>query len=104
MPALLVWIGSLLVAALPFIITRVLISLGIGVVSYIGMGFVLDFLFGKLTAAVNGLPLDVLQLAGLIGLDDAINIIFGSVNARLGFISLNGIVSRFEIDPSKYQA
>jgi hypothetical protein len=103
MPRILLLLGGLLASLAASIVARVLISLGIGVVSYIGMGAVLDFMFGEITAAVNTLPATVLHLAALMKLDVAINIIMGAVNARLGMVSLNGIVSRFQIDPAKYQ-
>src|SRR5689334_12438122 len=86
--------------ALPHLVARVLLSLGIGVVSYIGMGIVLDYVFDQGVQAFSGLPLQALQLAALCKVDVAMNIVTGAVNARLGMLSLNGIVSRFNINPA----
>ena len=102
MPAFLVTVfGALAIVAAP-LIARIMLSLGIGVVSYIGMGVVLDYLFDQLITSFNTLPAQLLHLAALMKMDVAVNIIFGAVNARLGLMSLNGIVTRFSIDPSKY--
>lgn len=95
-------LGFLVWAAAP-LIGRILLSLGVGVVSFIGFGFVIDFMFNQITASISTLPAAVLQLAALMKLDVAINIIFGAVNARFANISLNGIVTRFQIDPAAYQ-
>jgi hypothetical protein len=91
-------VGLLTVVAAS-IVTRVLIGIGIGIVSYIGFAVVLDFIITNITASFNTLPAKVLALASMMQLDVAVNIILGCINARLGVITFGGMMSRFQITP-----
>jgi len=84
------------------LVSRVLISLGVGVASWIGMGIVLDYAFGHIVDSFNGLPGLLLHFAALLKIDIAVNMIMGAATARFGLFSMNGIVSRFQIDPTKF--
>lgn len=95
--------GALAFLAVP-IITRILLSLGIGVVSFIGISIVFDFAIAQLVSSFNGLPAKAVAMAAIMKVDVAANIIIGCVNARLGLITFNGLVSRFQIDPAAYSS
>jgi len=84
------------------VVSRILLSLGIGVVSYVGMSIVTDYAFSQITSAFNDLPALLVHFAAVLKVDVAVNMIMGAVTARFGLFSLNGIVSRFQIDPSKF--
>lgn len=102
MPPLFLAAGGFLGYIASGLVSRVLLSLGMGVVSFIGLGFVLDYAVGQFAAAVNQLPAALLQLAGLMKLDVAMNIIFGCISARYTLGTLNGVATKFQLDPSKY--
>jgi hypothetical protein len=104
MPAPLValpWFATVIAGVLTYIVAhlaaRVLLGLGIGIVSYVGTALVLDYMVSNIVEGFNGLPLQVLQFAALIKFDVACNIIFGAINARLGLLSFDGILRRFQI-------
>lgn len=103
MPFLVAVVGGFIASFAGAFVARLFISLGIGVVSVIGMGVVIDFMIAQMVDSLTQLPATVLHLATLMKLDVAINIIIGSINARLGLVTLNGIVSRFQINPAAYQ-
>lgn len=79
------------------IIAKVLLGLGIGIVSYIGMGVVVSYLMDQVTASFNLLWAPVLQMAALVKFDVAVNIIFGAINARLGLWTVGAALRKFQI-------
>lgn len=102
MPVLPAWVLGALAMIAGSLVSRVLVSLGIAVVSYVGIGLVFDYAIAQVVASFNGLPVKALQMAALMQFDVAANIIIGAVNARLGLLTLNGLVSRFQINPAAY--
>lgn len=81
------------------IVTRVLIGLGIGIVSYVGMAIVFDFMVDQIVGSFNTLPIKALAMASMMKIDVAANIIIGAINARLGMLTFGGMVNRFQITP-----
>jgi hypothetical protein len=68
---------------------KLLTSLGIGAVTYVGITAVLSTARSYLLANVTGMPADVLALFGLIKLDIAINIMLSAVTARAVLSGVN---------------
>lgn len=68
---------------------KILTSLGIGAVTYIGITALLAAVRTYLLGNVTGMPADVLALFGLIKLDIAINIMLSAVTARAVLSGMN---------------
>jgi len=82
-------VGALVTAA-GSIVGRVLISLGIGFVTYSGIDFLLNALKTQVVSGFGGLPATAVGILGLMKVDVAISIIFSALLARL---VLNGLTS-----------
>lgn len=70
--------AALLVAAAEPILTRILLALGIGIISYTGFSVVLD----QLRSSVSS------TLTGLAGFGHMLGIIFGGFTARIALQSI----------------
>lgn len=68
---------------------KILTSLGIGAVTYIGITALLSAVRTYLLSNVTGMPADVLALFGLIKLDIAVNIMLSAVTARAVLSGMN---------------
>lgn len=66
------------------IVARVLSALGLGVVTYAGVTFVLNQAVAQLHSEIGGVPSDVAQLMGLAGIDVFLSLV---ISARFGVIS-----------------
>ncbi|WP_047934780.1 DUF2523 domain-containing protein [Pseudomonas putida] len=84
MPAL---IATLITSLVP-LVKMVLKALGIGLVSYVGINFVLSQIIEVVINNALSLPLGVQQLLGLMKFDVAVNIILSAITTRL---TLRGI-------------
>lgn len=90
-------IGGLLAAlagAVGHIVGRVLVSLGIGYITYQGIdtsiGWARDFVFARL----QGLPADVLGIAGLMQVGTMISIVASALVVRVSIAGLVGGAKR----------
>lgn len=70
------------------LVGRVLIALGMSVVTFTGLSTTLDWVKGQAVAALTGLPAEMLGLVGLLGVGEFISIIASALAARL---LLNGL-------------
>lgn len=70
------------------LVGRVLIALGIGVVTVVGVGMSLDFAQAYLMQRFGGLRAEILQLAAALGVGEFLSIIFSALNARMLFNGL----------------
>lgn len=88
-----IFIASLLgglVSAAGSLAGRVLISLGIGFVSYSGVTATLNYLVGLVHTNANSLPSTVLAALGLLQFDVVLGIFVAAATVRL---TLNGLAS-----------
>lgn len=90
MPAILLALGSLLIQVVGTMAGRVLVSLGIGVVTYTGVNATLTWLKAQAVAQFALLSGDALQVLGVLRVGPAISVIFSAIVAR--FV-LNGVTS-----------
>ena len=67
------------------IVARVLLSLGLAMVSYKGMDIVIDGLKTRVISAANGLPADIFNLFLLAGGGYCLNMLFGAITFRLAY-------------------
>lgn len=75
--------GHFLLQMVRPLVARVLVALGLSVVSFVGMDVLMSQLVQAAQNAWGGLPLGVLQLAGLAGIGEALSIIMGAVLTRV---------------------
>ena len=72
------------------IVGRVLVALGVGVVTYTGVQAGIDSLLANLDSAIAGLPADILGLLGFMRVGQAMNIIISAMSARMLLNGLQG--------------
>ena len=72
------------------IVGRVLIALGVGVVTYTGVQAGIDSLLANLDYAIAGVPADILGLLGFMRVGEALNIIISAMSARMLLNGLQG--------------
>lgn len=65
------------------IVTRVLIQLGVGVVSYAAVVAAVNTLISKARGNYDNLPSDILQVFAIAGFNDAFGIVVAAIMARL---------------------
>lgn len=90
MPYLLAFLGTFFAASLRGIVARVLATLGLGLVSYVGVSVAVDNAKALIHSHVGGMPSDMLNLMGLAGLDVFLSLIvsayFGSLVYRVSMM------------------
>ena len=74
---------------------QALISMGISVVTYMGVDTVLNKLKADTLAAFSGLPAELVSLLAYMKVGVAISIITSAVAVKLGLSGMNGAVKRF---------
>jgi hypothetical protein len=86
-------IGTWLVSLAGPIIKKILLTLGIGLVSYAALSVALNQAINAAKSAWSGMGGDTLALVQLAGVPDAISIIVGAVLARVAMQT----VKKFEV-------
>lgn len=69
--------------AVPHLIKLILASLGMAVITMVGMDLVFDYGQDKVMSMYNGLPSDLLAWADYLGAFNALSILFSAMNASL---------------------
>lgn len=69
---------AVLSSVLSSIVTRVFIALGIGILSYSSMQYVLDRIKEWILETFNGMPIDLYNLFLMAGFGEALGYIFGA--------------------------
>lgn len=80
--------GEWLIRMVEPVVARVMVSLGIGYVTFTSVQDILDGVIQSVTTAFNGLGSKVLQIISLYGLPEALGIILGAYVFSLTVISL----------------
>jgi len=81
----------LLALAAPLAV-RVLAALGLGIVTYTGVDAILTNLIAAITGALGGIPVAAGQIAGLLGIYDAIGIGLGALTTRVSLQAMTRLV------------
>lgn len=84
-------LGAFLGMAAGPIAKRVLAALGVGVVSFVGVGIAFNALVDIARTNWGGLPADIAQYMAFAGVNQAISIIVGAMAARLALASLKSM-------------
>jgi len=71
------------VTALGSMVGRVLISLGLGFVTYQGFSVLLDFIKDRVFTELLGVDSMAIQVFGALNIDAAINVLFSALAVRL---------------------
>lgn len=90
MPAIVAWFGQMFLSIAGSWAMQVLVTLGIGVVSYGGMTTTLDWLKGQVVANASGLPADVLGMMSTMKVGNAISIVLSAMLARQVMSGISG--------------
>ena len=90
MPVFIAAIGGMLINLVGTLVGRVLIALGISVVTYTGITVTLDFLKAQAISAFAGLPPDVFGILGVLKVGQCISIVTSAVAAKLVIDGLTG--------------
>lgn len=72
------------------LVGRILVALGVGVVTYTGVQAGIDSLLANLDSAIAGVPADILGLLGFMRVGEALNIIISAMSARMLLNGLQG--------------
>ncbi|MDP2034186.1 MAG: DUF2523 domain-containing protein [Polaromonas sp.] len=90
LPVVLASVGGMLLSITGSLVGRVLLSLGIAVVTYGGVDVTLTWLKGQAVAAFSGLPAEMVALMAYMKIGSCISMIFSAIVVRQ---TLNGISS-----------
>lgn len=83
--------GAFLVALAGPVARRVMIALGLGVISFAGLALVGDQVRDAVVANYGGLSGSVLDLLNLLGAGQALGIVLGGIIARAAFAAVSRI-------------
>lgn len=90
MPALVAVIMGALLNIVGSLVGRVLVSLGMSVITYTGMSVTLTWLKSQAVSAALGLPSDVIGMLSTMKVGTSISIIFSAMLARMVVTGLSG--------------
>lgn len=76
-------VGAFLLALVQPIISRILVALGMSIVTFTGMSVLMEQVTQAVQSAWGGLPGAILGLAGLAGLGEGLSIVFGAIATRV---------------------
>lgn len=80
-------LASLILALTGSVAARVLTSLGIGLVTYIGLDQLAGAVTSQVQASYGSMPASVIQFLGLAGVGQAIGILLGALTARVAMVA-----------------
>jgi len=90
MPAIIAAIGGMLITVAGSIVGRVLLALGLSMITYTGVSTSLDFLKGKMLDALDGTPERIITLLSFMKVGLCLNIIIAAIMVRLVMKGVTG--------------
>lgn len=90
MPIFVAAIGGMLLNIVGSVVGRVLVALGLGMVTYTGLSFTLDWLLANALSSFDRLPPHMLPLLGILKVGVCINIVTSAMVVRLVMQGLTG--------------
>lgn len=82
-------LGAFLSASIGALAKKVLVALGFGTVTYVGLQSAFDAVQGQVISNYGGMSGTSMMLMDLAGSGQALGIILGAISARIGLISLS---------------
>jgi len=76
-------LGGVLITITGSIVGRVLASLGLSLITYVGINQSMDWLRDRIIVALAGLPPDVVQILGLLKVGTCLTILFSCMFASM---------------------
>lgn len=83
MPVFIAAIGGMLLNLVGSLVGRVLLALGLSVVTYTGVDVALSWLITQALASANTLPAELLQLLAFLKVGECISVITSAVAVRM---------------------
>jgi len=71
------------------LLRRALVAIGFGLVAYVGVGLLWDAIQDNITANLGQASSSILAILGLARVDDAIQVVFSAITAKLALRGLN---------------
>ena len=75
--------------ALPELARRLLITFGVGAVTFVGLNVLLDQVKALAFGSLTGMPALSLQIVGLLNIDVAFSVVMSAYSIKLTIVSLN---------------
>lgn len=94
MPALIAMLVGWLISLVPALIAKIIIALGIGVVSYTGINLIVTGLTSAVMSAWGGVTGDVAAFCGLLQLDVCASLSLSAVAMRVALQTVNGVINK----------
>jgi cell division protein FtsX len=82
-------LGALLMGIAGSVAKRVLLSLGIGFITFVGLSAAMDSMKSQVLAAWGAMPASVIQYLSLAGVGIALGIVLGALATRVSMVSLS---------------
>ncbi len=90
-------IGGWLLLAVNSIVGRVLIGLGLGLITYTALDPLLASMRSQLFQQLGAVPSDILGFVGLLKIGEAIQVIFAALITRLSLSAVTGSIKRWVV-------
>lgn len=90
MPVFISALGGMLINLVGTLVGRVLVALGLALVTYTGVNATLDFLKNSAVSSLISLPPEMLSIMGVLKVGVCISIVTSAVAARLVLDGLTG--------------
>lgn len=76
------------------LVARIMLSIGVGVISYTGIDATLNAFFDKINTSWSGIPSNVIAICGIAGIDVFITIVASAYMSSITFRLVSGAVKR----------
>lgn len=90
MPVFVAAIGGMLINLVGTLVGRVLVALGLSVVTYTGLSASLDFLKAQAISSFSSLPSEIFMLLGYMKVGSCISIVCSAIAARAVIQGISG--------------
>lgn len=90
MPVFIAAIGGMLINIVGHLAGRVLVALGIGVITYTGLSASLDWMKAQALGSFAGMPAEAVQLAAFLKVGTCISIVSSAMAARMLINGMQG--------------
>ena len=85
---------ALLGSVMPWLVAKVLISVGVGVVSYVGSNALLTTLTGAVLNNAGSISGDIGAFLNLAGVDVCMSMMLSALSMRLALQTTNGVINK----------
>lgn len=85
---------ALLGSVMPWIVAKIVIALGVGVLSYVGSSALLSTLTNSVLSNAGAISGDIGSFLNLAGVDVCISMILSALSMRLALQTTNGVINK----------